>query len=75
METERVADMAAALAPAGVSAEAQRQLMIAQANETTPLGRVGQAADVARTAAFLASAESDYLTGLSITVAGGAYFD
>jgi NAD(P)-dependent dehydrogenase (short-subunit alcohol dehydrogenase family) len=75
METERVADMAAALAPAGVSAEAQRQLMIAQANETTPLGRVGQAADVARTAAFLASAESDYLTGLSVTVAGGAYFD
>lgn len=75
METERVADMAAALAPAGVSAEAQRQMMIAQANETTPLGRVGQANDVARTAAFLASAESDYLTGLSITVAGGAYFD
>ena len=75
METERVADMAAALAPAGVSAETQRQLMIAQANETTPLGRVGQANDVARTAAFLASAESDYLTGLSITVAGGAYFD
>jgi NAD(P)-dependent dehydrogenase (short-subunit alcohol dehydrogenase family) len=75
METERVADMAAALAPAGVSAEAQRQLMIANANETTPLGRIGQAADVARTAAFLASAEADYLTGLSITVAGGAYFD
>lgn len=75
METERVADMAAALAPPGVSAGAQRQLMIERANETTPLGRVGQADDVARTAAFLASAESDYLTGLSITVAGGAYFD
>lgn len=74
-ETERVADMAAALAPAGVSAEAQRQLMIARANETTPLGRIGQAADVARMAAFLASAEADYLTGLSVTVAGGAYFD
>jgi NAD(P)-dependent dehydrogenase (short-subunit alcohol dehydrogenase family) len=75
VETERVADMAAALAPDGVSAEAQRQLMIARANETIPLGRIGQADDVARTAAFLASAESDYLTGLSITVAGGAYFD
>ncbi len=75
METERVADMAAALAPAGVSAETQRQLMIEQANETIPLGRVGQASDVARTAAFLASAEADYLTGLSITVAGGIYFD
>jgi NAD(P)-dependent dehydrogenase (short-subunit alcohol dehydrogenase family) len=75
METERVADMAAALAPAGVSAEAQRQLMIEQANASIPLGRVGQASDVARTAAFLASAEADYLTGLSVTVAGGVYFD
>ena len=75
METERVADMAAALAPEGVSAETQRQWMIEQANATIPLGRVGQADDVARTAAFLASAESDYLTGLSLTVAGGAYFD
>lgn len=75
METERVADMAAALAPAGVSAETQRQLMIDQANASIPLGRVGQANDVARTAAFLASAEADYLTGLSITVAGGVYFD
>ncbi|MCX6049299.1 MAG: 3-oxoacyl-ACP reductase FabG [Chloroflexi bacterium] len=75
METERVADMAAALAPEGVSAEAQRQLMIAQANQTIPLGRIGQADDVARTAAFLASAESDYLTGLSIPVAGGTYLD
>jgi len=75
METERVADMAAALAPAGISAETQRQVMIAQANATIPLGRIGQADDVARTAAFLASAESDYLTGLSLTVAGGLYFD
>lgn len=75
METERVADMAAALAPAGVSAETQRQLMIEQANASIPLGRVGQANDVARTVAFLASAEADYLTGLSITVAGGVYFD
>jgi NAD(P)-dependent dehydrogenase (short-subunit alcohol dehydrogenase family) len=73
VETERVADMAAALAPPGVSAEEQRRLMIEQATSTTPLGRVGQATDVAQTAAFLASAESDYLTGLSITVAGGSY--
>lgn len=75
VDTERVADMAAALAPAGVTAAVQRQLMITRANESIPLGRIAQAEDVARTAAFLASAESDYLTGLSITVAGGAYFD
>lgn len=73
IETERVADMAAALAPAGVSAAEQRQLMIERATVTTPLGRIGQASDVAQVAAFLASAEADYLTGLSITVAGGSY--
>jgi NAD(P)-dependent dehydrogenase (short-subunit alcohol dehydrogenase family) len=73
IETERVADMAAALAPPGVSAEEQRQLMIERAAATNPLGRVGQARDVAQMAAFLASAESDYLTGLSITVAGGSF--
>lgn len=75
IETERVADMAAALAPKGVPAEEQRQLMIERATATTPLGRVGQATDVAQVAAFLASAESNYLTGLSITVAGGSYLD
>jgi meso-butanediol dehydrogenase/(S,S)-butanediol dehydrogenase/diacetyl reductase len=75
VETERLADMAAALAPEGVSAEAQRQLMLTRANESIPLGRIGQADDVARMAAFLSSSEADYLTGLSMTVAGGAYFD
>lgn len=75
IQTERVADMAAALAPPGVSAEEQLQLMIEEANSTVPLGRVGQATDVAQTAAFLASAESDYLTGLSITIAGGSLMD
>jgi NAD(P)-dependent dehydrogenase (short-subunit alcohol dehydrogenase family) len=75
IQTERVADMAAALAPAGVSAEAQLQLMIEKANSNTPLGRIGQATDVAQMAAFLASTESDYLTGLSISIAGGSYMD
>ena len=37
-----------------------------------PWKRVASVNDVAQTAAFLASAESDYLTGLSISVAGGA---
>ncbi len=35
------------------------------------LGRPAVADDIARTAAFLASAESDYLTGLAISVTGG----
>ena len=37
-----------------------------------PWKRVASVNDVAQTAAFLASDESDYLTGLSISVAGGS---
>lgn len=75
IETERVDEMAAALAPAGISATEQRRLMIERVETSNPLGRVGQADDVARAAAFLASSESDYMTGLSITVAGGSWME
>lgn len=75
IETERVDDMAAVLAPEGVSAAAYRQQMMTRVSEGNPLGRVGQPADVAQLAAFLASSESDYLTGLSINVAGGSHMD
>jgi 3-oxoacyl-[acyl-carrier protein] reductase len=37
----------------------------------SPLGRLGEPDDVARTALFLATADSDYLTGQSINVTGG----
>ena len=36
-----------------------------------PLGRMGQPADVASVAAFLASPDADYITGTSIVVDGG----
>jgi len=36
-----------------------------------PLGRVGHPADVARLASFLASEQSDYMTGQSLVVDGG----
>ena len=49
-----------------------RQQMLDQVAATNPLGRIGKGSDVARVAAFLASSESDYLAGVSITVAGGA---
>jgi NAD(P)-dependent dehydrogenase (short-subunit alcohol dehydrogenase family) len=75
IETERIDDMAAVLAPEGVSKKVYRQQMVARVTLGTPLGRIGQAADVAQMAAFLASAQSDYLTGLSITVAGGSCMD
>ena len=70
--TERTDFIAAALAPEGQSAEEHRALMILERSASVPLGRVAQGADIARTAAFLASGESDYLTGLSISVAGGS---
>jgi len=72
VDTERTDFIAAALAPEGQSAEEHRVLMIRERSQTVPLGRVAQGDDIARTAAFLASGESDYLTGLSISVAGGS---
>ncbi len=75
IETERVDDMAAALAPEGLSAEEYRQQMMEGATSGTPLGRIGQASDVAKIVAFLASSESDFLTGLSVNVAGGSHMD
>ncbi|MEX2725467.1 MAG: SDR family NAD(P)-dependent oxidoreductase [Candidatus Freyarchaeota archaeon] len=37
----------------------------------TPLGRIGQPDDVAKVAAFLASEDSDFMTGQAINVTGG----
>ena len=66
--------MASALKPnEATSTEDWRDEMVARVNETNPLGRIAQAKDVADVAAFLASSESDYLTGLSINVAGGSH--
>jgi glucose 1-dehydrogenase len=39
--------------------------------ENIPLGRLGQTSDVAGVAAFLASADADYITGATIIVDGG----
>lgn len=72
LATERLDDLAAALAPGHTSAEEQRSLMIERAANLSPLGRMAEVNDVAATAAFLVSAEANYLTGLSISVAGGA---
>jgi NAD(P)-dependent dehydrogenase (short-subunit alcohol dehydrogenase family) len=71
IETERIDDMAAALKTEDMSAEEYRAKMIERVKLTAPLRRTGQATDVAKVAAFLASSESDYLTGQSINVSGG----
>ena len=75
VETERTDYIAAALVPAGQSLEEyQAEEALRQAQEI-PLGRAALGPDIARMAAFLASAESEYLTGLSISVSGGSYMD
>ena len=44
---------------------------VAEWSALSPLGRVGEPQDVARAALFLASSDSDYLTGDALNVAGG----
>jgi NAD(P)-dependent dehydrogenase (short-subunit alcohol dehydrogenase family) len=72
VDTERVDFIAEALAPPSVSASEFRVEHIRQSSANTPLGRIAHPKDVAAVAAFLASSESDFLTGLAITVSGGA---
>ena len=72
VDTERTDFIAAALAPEGQSAEEYRVMMIRERAASIPLGRVALGDDIARMAAFLASSESDYVTGLSISVSGGS---
>lgn len=72
VDTERVDFIAAALASAGQSAEEHRAMMVRERAARVPMGRIAQGEDIARLAAFLASAESDYMTGLSLSVSGGS---
>ena len=49
--------------------------MIEHAAQTNPLGRIAQPEDVASVAVFLASDQSDYVTGIALNVAGGTVMD
>ena len=73
VETDRTTSIAAATTPEGLTLEEYRPNYVQRAADRVPLGRVGKPSDVANLAAFLASSESDYLTGLSINVAGGSF--
>ena len=73
--TERTYDIAKALAPKAVSADELLQERKNLHTSETPLGRVGTPHDIAKMTAFLASSESDFLTGLSFTVDGGRLMD
>ena len=72
VDTERVDFIAAALVPEGQSSQEHRAMMVRERSERIPLGRIAAGDDIAKMAAFLASSESDYMTGLSISVSGGS---
>ena len=77
VDTERWSYIGAALSGEDISGEefhktGRHAEQMRKSGSEVPWGRVARPDDVAQTAAFLASAESDYLTGLSISVAGGA---
>lgn len=69
--TERYYGIAEALAPEGVETEDFLNEIEKESISNTPLGRVATTNDVAKIAAFLASSESDFNTGMSFTVDGG----
>jgi NAD(P)-dependent dehydrogenase (short-subunit alcohol dehydrogenase family) len=54
----------------GLSEEMIREMNI-QAIDHTPLGRKGTGHDIAKTVLFLASDESEFITGVELTVDGG----
>ena len=72
VDTERVGHLASALMPEDLSTDEQRSEFARRNVAAVPLGRLAEGTDVAKMAAFLASDEAAYLTGLSVTVAGGS---
>src|SRR5438093_5204775 len=55
----------------GMSLEAFRARIVAEAGQRTPLGRIAEPEDVAGLAAFLASDEARFITGQAYNVNGG----
>ena len=65
-----------AIAPGFIDTDMTRGLPQAQRTELTaqiPLGRLGEAADVAGAVSFLCSADGRYITGETLHVNGGMY--
>ena len=72
VDTERLDFIAGAMASEGESWEEYRAQMVREGAVARPLGRIAAGDDIANMAAFLSSSESDYLTGLSLSVSGGS---
>ena len=71
--TERATATADALREPGESIDHRIASMVQQREALSALGRIGGVDDVARVAAFLASDEAAYLTGLAVSISGGEF--
>ena len=75
VDTERFGHLASVLMPENLSADKQLAEYARRSEAAVPIGRLAEGADVAKMAAFLASDEAAYLSGVSITVSGGTVMD
>ena len=75
VETERFGHLASVLMPDNLSADEKLAEYERRSEAAVPIGRLAEGADVAKMAAFLASDEAAYLSGVSITVSGGTVMD
>ena len=75
VDTERMGHLASVLMPDNLSADEQLTEYTRRSEAAVPFGRLAEGEDVAKMAAFLASDEAAYLTGVSITVSGGTVMD
>ena len=62
-----------AVAPGFIKSDMTKDLDEASLRKSVPLGRFGEAEEVAALVAFLASEESGYITGETISINGGLY--
>jgi NAD(P)-dependent dehydrogenase (short-subunit alcohol dehydrogenase family) len=75
VDTERMGHLASVLMPDTLSADEQLSEYTRRSEAAVPIGRLAEGTDIAKMAAFLASDEAAYLTGIAITVSGGTVMD
>ncbi|KAF7369230.1 NAD(P)-binding protein [Mycena venus] len=61
--------------PNVMPADTPREVLIGALQQQSPLNTVGSPTDVANLVSFIASKESQFITGQTISVNGGTYFD
>ena len=62
-----------AVAPGFIKSDMTKELDEDNLKKTVPLGRFGEPEEVAALVAFLASKDSSYITGETISINGGLY--